>query len=271
MTDEERYLFDLMGYLVVPNVLTALEIQELNSIIDRLGDWEERTGSRHVHTGMDEEHVSQAFHDPRAGLVEWFSGLMLEWGDGIRQLVGHDRIFPYIKELLGNAARLDHQYAVLQRRCQKIEGTLALHGGGTPPSPHEYYRYQNGEFFNGLTVFSFALTDVPLGAGGFGCLPGSHKSNIPLPQGFKSLFPARREVVHVPMKAGDVLIFTEALTHGTLAWTSSHERRALLFKYCPAHMQWERNSPYAPIGYDWTPRQRALLRRPYVARRQQCP
>ena len=32
---------------------------------------------------------------------------------------------------------------------------------------------------------------------------------------------------HIPQQAGSVVIFTEALAHGTLPWTADHERRAL--------------------------------------------
>ena len=34
MNDHERYLFDLMGYLVVDDVLTAAELRELNDLVD---------------------------------------------------------------------------------------------------------------------------------------------------------------------------------------------------------------------------------------------
>jgi ectoine hydroxylase-related dioxygenase (phytanoyl-CoA dioxygenase family) len=40
-------------------------------------------------------------------------------------------------------------------------------------------------------------------------------------------------------RAGDVLIFTEALVHGTMPWKADHERRALLYKYSPGHSSWQ--------------------------------
>lgn len=42
----------------------------------------------------------------------------------------------------------------------------------------------------------------------------------------------------VHQKAGDAVIFTEALTHGTLPWTATHQRRSILFKYSPGHASW---------------------------------
>ena len=34
-------------------------------------------------------------------------------------------------------------------------------------------------------------------------------------------------MVHVPQKAGDVLIYTEALTHRTLPWQGAHKRSVI--------------------------------------------
>ena len=36
MTDEERYFFDLKGYLVLRNVLSAEHVAALNAMIDRV-------------------------------------------------------------------------------------------------------------------------------------------------------------------------------------------------------------------------------------------
>jgi ectoine hydroxylase-related dioxygenase (phytanoyl-CoA dioxygenase family) len=55
-------------------------------------------------------------------------------------------------------------------------------------------------------------------------------------------------VTQPPVEAGDALIFTEALIHGTMPWTSSHERRALLYKYSPGHSSWA-STYYNPADY----------------------
>jgi hypothetical protein len=48
-------------------------------------------------------------------------------------------------------------------------------------------------------------------------------------------------VVQPAAEAGDALIFTEAVIHGTMPWCSSMERRTLLFKYSPGHSSWARD------------------------------
>ena len=51
------------------------------------------------------------------------------------------------------------------------------------------------------------------------------------------LYDANQEVVYnVESKAGDLVIFMEATIHGALPWKADHERRSLLYRYCPKSM-----------------------------------
>jgi ectoine hydroxylase-related dioxygenase (phytanoyl-CoA dioxygenase family) len=239
MDEEERYLFDLHGYLVVEGVLTAEEVAVLNQAVDE-------QGLPAPDTSID----SQRF------------GGFLEWAQPFRDLLDHPRLLPYLTALLGPAPRLDHAYGIVMRAG--TEG-LHLHGGGTPYDPAQYYHYRNDTMYNGLTVVTWALSDAPPEAGGFACIPGSHKSNLRCPEDIRHFRrnPARC-VVQVPMKAGDMLIFTEALTHGTLPWSVPYHRRSLLYKYAPGHLSWGQGmAAPAPL----TERQGLLMEPPYVYRR----
>ncbi len=44
MTDEERYLFDLQGYMVLEDVLKADELRDLNQVLDEYDLWNESPG-----------------------------------------------------------------------------------------------------------------------------------------------------------------------------------------------------------------------------------
>ena len=179
----------------------------------------------------------------------------------------HPRILPYLDVLLGEGFRLDHYYGIHMRTGTK---GLRLHGGGTPYEPEEYYVFRRDRMYNGLSVVTWALTDAPPGQGGFACIPGSHKANYPCPPDIREFERDPGCVVQVPMRAGDVVIFTEALTHGTHPWTAPHQRRSLLYKYAPKHLAW------APHAGRWseelsdllTERQRRLLQPPYIPQRQ---
>lgn len=266
MNEIERYFFDLHGYLVVEKLFSNDEIEALNQVIDQqLPDWSRLAGAEYVHTGMDEETMAAGNTDRQKGPVDFYGGLVLDWGQSIRDLVGHRKIMPYLAAMIGTALRLDHQYAILVKKSSIASHMHLLHGGNNPYDPSQCYHVRNDQIYAGLTVVSIALTDAPQGAGGFCCIPGSHKGNFRLPDGFAEVGHIPSCVKQIPVKAGDVLFFTEALTHGTLKWEAMHERRALLFKYCPVHMQWEKNSPFLPElnKYDWTAEQKKLFVKPF--------
>ncbi len=242
MTDLERYLFDLQGFLVVEDVLSAAEMARLNAEIDRHGD------GVPGHDGSDAR-----IH----GFLAWEEPLF-------RGLIDHPRMLPYLGALLGDGFRLDHEYGM--HMGPGIKG-LSLHGGGTPFRPDQFYHCHNGRMHNGLTVLSYALTDVKPGDGGFCCVPGSHKANFPCPPEVRRFEVNPGYVAHVPIRAGSVLIFTEALTHGTLDWSATYERRALLFKYSPAHEAWGRAGRAEELLARLSDRQRLILEPPYIWKR----
>ena len=77
-------------------------------------------------------------------------------------------------------------------------------------------------------------------------------------------------------KAGDVVIFSEATTHGTLPWTADYQRRSVLFRYSPANVDFaggrhafdqehRRGNAWPESWYEGlTDAQRAVLEPPYV-------
>jgi hypothetical protein len=63
---------------------------------------------------------------------------------------------------------------------------------------------------NGLIKVHYPLSDVNHGDGGFICVPGGHISNIRY-----FLQDDSHLVVNPSLRADDMLIFTEALVHGS--------------------------------------------------------
>lgn len=238
MNAHERYLFDLQGFLVVPDALDAEQLCMLNRI------WDERIAQE---TTVD------------TTTQRW--GNILSWGRPYLDLIDNPRITPYLNELLGDRFRLDHDYADLIRSGKGPIGTR-LHGGSTPFDPSQYYRFHNGEMRNGLTVVAYNLRDVNEGDGGFGCVPGSHKSNLPFPDEWRELEHFQPFMRAVTGPAGTAIIFTEALTHGTLPWQGKGERRTLFYKFSPHPLSWAARY-YNADNYDGlTERQQAILEPP---------
>jgi ectoine hydroxylase-related dioxygenase (phytanoyl-CoA dioxygenase family) len=238
MTEEQKFHFDLQGYLAVPNALDREQVAELNALMDR--NW----GS------ADVAENKKYFH---------FRNL-LTWGKPCHDLIDNPRVLPILEYLLGKNFRLDHDYAVA---IQTRGGGPGLHGvGGDYFDPTSYFQYSHGKMHCGLTVVSYNLRDVSPGEGGFACVPGSHKSNYPFPKSWCGLENPVDCVKAVPGPAGNAVIFTEALWHGTLPWRSDRERRTIFFKYTPHCLQFSLDA-YDSSDYEGlTERQELILRPP---------
>ena len=148
---------------------------------------------------------------------------------------------------------------------KKVTERLNLHDGNTPYNPPEFYNFHDGKIFTGLTVVSWNLTDTGPDLGGLYIILGSHKLNIPCPDIIKK----EHEYVLVPeIEAGSVVIFNEALTHGTSEWKDTFKRRLLLFKYSPPQQSWGGDYPKIPADKNLlTKRQKMLIERPYFSNR----
>jgi hypothetical protein len=238
MNDVERYLFDLQGFITVPDALSAEQLGTLNAI------WDER-----IARDMPKDARNQ----------RW--GRIVHWGKPYVDLIDNPRITPYVDEIVGERFRLDHDYADLIRTGLSPIGAT-LHGGGAPYDPSQYYHFQDGRMHNGLIVVAYNLHDVNPGDGGFGCVPGSHKSNYPYPDAYRSLENFQPFMRAVTGPAGTAIIFTEALTHGAMPWRGAQERRTLFFKYSPHPLSWAANY-YDERDFDaLTDRQREILEAP---------
>jgi len=251
VNEDERYLFDLMGYLVVDDVLSAGELGELNELVDRRAPWEAYEREQRGST---------------VGELNLHVGPLHAWEEPFRRLIDHPRLVPYLLELIGPKFRFDHGYAIFMKRGGSKH---PLHGGGTPYDPGQYYHYRNGKLYNGLIVVSYALGDVRPSDGGFAAIPGSHKSNLPCPPKIRQFEQTGPWLQQVPQKAGSIVIFTEALTHGTWPWLADTERRSLLYKFSPGHMAWSGRYPKASDAEDgvWSDQAQRILQPPYIGTR----
>lgn len=239
MTPEQRFIFDVQGYLVIENALPPEQVQRMVA-------------------AMEEHGIREPENDPGKSR---FSGF-LKWGEDWRNLIDHPAVLPVLTELLGPRFRLDHAYGMAMRAAGEGGGEGLHHQAGMF-SNGCYYVNHGTTMHNGLVVVSFALTDIGPGMGGFACIPGSHKALYPVPEPWYGVLnnPMIRQV---PQKAGDVVVFTESLTHGTMPWKDPDtERRSVLLKYCPGYMGWSPNIMAADIE-GLTERQQLLLQKPYV-------
>ena len=272
MNDEEKYLFDLRGYIVVKNALSPEQVADLSERLEarrKAGDSRRTRDKRRGKFGSDRTGL-RADSD-----VAWSAPSLLEWGGTYIDLIDLPTIAPYLETLLGTGYRLDHDYINVVN--EEHPSRLYLHGGGHQGAggPRDivgpsdggqcYYRYNNGKFFNGLITAAFELSDVTPSVGGFACVAGSHKVNFPLPPDWRVSMKQSEVppfVDRVNANAGDAIIFTEACAHGTVPWESGGERRTVFYKYCPHAVAWGPCYYNADHYGDLTENQRAILTPP---------
>jgi ectoine hydroxylase-related dioxygenase (phytanoyl-CoA dioxygenase family) len=241
MTSEEKFIFDLQGYIVIKDVLTADEVAEMNASAD------------------------QVFPRKEGSELDRRESRVTLWGEPFKRLIDHPKIVPYLIELVDPKFRLDHDYCIFMTEGGARGG---LHGGPDVVGDH-WYKYRDGMIRNGLTVVTYFLTGAAEGDGGFACIPGSHKSNFlsNIPKEVRNYERRVHYVVQPAVEAGDALIFTEALVHGTMPWRAKHERRALLYKYSPGHSAWSGNYYKLEEFGELTEQQKRILAPPSIGGR----
>jgi hypothetical protein len=231
---ESTYSFDLNGFVVLRDVIPPDHVERLNSAIDNASP-------------------RPTTENPTIGLND-----CLDWDQSFVDLIDNQAVLPYLAEWVDPAVRLDSVSGFTQGRGAPA---IALHLGGTPYRRVAYHHTRDGRIFSGLFVVSYALSAVKDEGGGFCCIPGSHKAMFPLPETVGTDSPLVHQVAVEP---GDAILFTEALTHGTLPWTSDWARRVLFYRYAPAHVRFDLVDWSAAILSRATERQRSMLEGPYV-------
>jgi ectoine hydroxylase-related dioxygenase (phytanoyl-CoA dioxygenase family) len=259
MDEREKYLFDVQGFLVVRGFLTPEEVARLNAAFDANQDKRGEDGNSN--TG-DSTTL-------RTGKKRGFFGGMLTWEapwcEPFRELLAYPKAIPYLNTMLGRGWRMDHSPFML---CggEGSEG-LILHGPGHNFDGVQYYIFRNGVMRCGMIVFQYQLADVNPGDGGFCCIPGSHKANYACPRKILEWESDPELLANPACKAGDLLIFNEATTHGTLPWKGKQERRSLLYRYSPKYLHFaggDYRSEFPQWVEELTEAQRAVLEPPYV-------
>ncbi|MDA0788114.1 MAG: phytanoyl-CoA dioxygenase family protein [Proteobacteria bacterium] len=255
MTEEQRFLFDTFGYIVVRNVVSDAQIQALKETLRQpVEQWDDASDQQGP----------------------------LHWGEAWRDLLDLPGLSPILEQMIGNGPllaarqgragereplptfRIDHINVHTHIR-KGFKGAM-LHGDWKATGGSQFFRYHDGRFFNGLVAVAFELYDTHPNGGGFGCIPGTHKANLSLPGRWRDLSKGVHEsVTRVPAKPGDAIVFTETLTHGTLPWTVDAPRTTVFYKFSPHGTSWAANF-YDPEEFrqypDMDDRKLAILESP---------
>ena len=236
MTPEQRYFFDLTGYLHLEGVLQGEELEKVQAAAQRYID----TPPDEVPDGFKIDHEREHFN--------WYLHAFA-FDKELEALAFHPQTWPIIKEMLDEKPRLGGGNMMVDSYGRPFH---PLHSGHESTLTEElpgWRRYQihNGRISCNDLVFFFYLTDVHPGDGGLMVLPGSHKANFERPQ---SLFypgsikdgtynedynscEVPEGIKNFTPKAGDVVVISELLVHGALSWQAKdRDRRFLTLRYC---------------------------------------
>jgi phytanoyl-CoA hydroxylase len=237
------------GYLLVPGVFDAGEVEEMRDAIARILESVEGTAADRNHrwSGVDETLQLKGFHD-------------LQYHDAVfARLVAHPRLVGVLTDLIGPNVQLHHSKMLVKPPEQGAP--FPMHQD-QPYFPHERHS---------LVAASVHLDDTDEENGCLHVIPGSHRLgpleatgdahtvDYPLESG-----------VPCPAGVGDVLFFNYLTIHGSGTNRSTRTRRNVLFQYRdPAdvpvpngdgvedHVDWGMGLMVAgsnPGFWDWRPR-----------------
>lgn len=219
--EKEFYFWDLCGHLVLRNVLSPEDIELANEAIDRFSD--------KIVVGEELARGSKTLAGTGRPTMGGLHTLPDPYCQPFRRMMANPAVVQRLNWMGGSGFRGGGGNAF----CA-VKGTSGhtLHDANEPLLPSRSYVFKNGRSYCEAITVAFQLRDVGPNDGGFACVPGSHKAQYRIPPGVRSCDDDMGLVVHPVMKAGDAVFFMDgAQTHGTLAWTSDIDRRAILYKY----------------------------------------
>ncbi|MCX5659937.1 MAG: hypothetical protein NTW19_09475 [Planctomycetota bacterium] len=242
MTDEQKYLFDLKGWLLFPGLLNDAQLAPIR------------------------EHLLRFMAD-KASLPEEQRDV---FGGAAQVLLDHPVIVSVLNEILSHQTvaseelygfRIDHS-ALFHRKPGS--DTFNPHGGGglvNFAGNSHHYQIMPGKIFSGLTRVVWEINGVPAG-GGTMLLSGSHKTAFPRPESLSGRDSALWEKYTCP--PGSLLIFTESLCHTGTLWESEVERLATFTCYNTMGSRWGRGTPPTKVIEAMPPKRRSLFRSVWI-------
>lgn len=230
LSDLERFMFESWGYLVIPGVLSAPEAKECYE------------ASRRLH-GSRERAFGQL-------------GRGYETEPSLERLIDHPAVLPKVRGLFGDRFVLQASWNTMQ---PAHAGTGGWHQDGSRAFDFKRVGYPIPLL---QLRASFLLTDqTEPGTGNMELIPGSHRSQVPLPDDVRRATSADVPIGQVICAAvGSVLLFHNGVWHRTYRHDGDEDRYTAHYIYSPP---WVR--PADRLANDpgflerTTPMRRALL------------
>ena len=236
----EEYLFDLRGFVIIPQLLSPEEVAACNAAVDTIPRSLPRLGWH--------GHIQREDHPEHRGI----SYQQIYELPAFSKIIDHPNLINYIARFVGGQDTFDYHHAPLyiDENFFNLRGpgeAIPLHAGGHDVCKRMQFRYHNGRFACGQINALIAYTDIGPGDGATMVIPGSHKSNIIHPAFYA---PERANewsdnspggsvegipgAIEVHLKAGDAVLFVDATCHGSAKRVNPGIRRISVFRFGPS-------------------------------------
>ena len=243
-TDEQKYLFDTRGWLLIPSVLSEAECDEMKSFCLRL------------------------HHDPESIPEHERSAI----GGPLQELTDHPAVVGFMNEFVAYPGLSNQECYGFRQESGSLfyrepgDGNFAPHNGNGMlrfPGDSHLYRCVPGKSNAGLTRVVWELNPITEGNGTL-LITGSHKSVFPAPESVRTPESPIWDSYTCP--AGSLLFFTEALTHSARPWINQdHPRVAVFSCYNTVNSKWHNWDPHPDLLSAMPSKRQTLYRPVHVA------
>ncbi|MBD05112.1 MAG: hypothetical protein CME24_12290 [Gemmatimonadetes bacterium] len=247
LTQEQKYVFDTRGWLLVPGVLSADQIEPMRDFIYQLDRDRESLPEKQrtifgfpLHPLMD--------HPVVVGFMNEFL------------------CTPYLASEECYGFRMEMSFPGLRSTQDEKPFEFHPHNGSgmfRMPGDGHMYHCLPGKAHSGLTRVVWELNDVEEGDGGTMFISGSHKAAFTAPESAYTPGSPLWDTYSCP--AGSVLFFTEAVSHSGVPWANADQDRVALFNaYNDVNSRWSMSRPSPELLEDMPPLRQSLFREAYT-------
>ena len=253
--DVTDYLFDLNGFVILRNAVEPELIARINAVYDRIppglaqGEWWGKTQrfDNNGLCGLELQNIAEA-GEPFETLIDHPA-----WIERMRRYCGEQGT--YVEGLF-----IDECFASIRREG----GFFPMHSGGQEGIVRNQFRVVRGKFRCAQVNVLLALNDIGPGDSGTSVIPGSHKANFAHPHFGQDSRDGKyipiEGAIEVNLKAGDALMFVDAVCHGSTPRLNPGERRVVIYRYGPSWGATRHGYQYSQELLDrLTPERRKIL------------
>ncbi len=233
--ERERFFFDLHGFVILRGALSAAELAGTNAVMDDLqhlgrGEWAGWVQA-HTYGGKEGLNLQQIY----------------EAGEPFERLIDHPSWIGKVRTFLGGEGTFDdHHGPLFIDECfANIRGpaeAIGMHSGGHQGTVRTQFAVKDQRFHCGQINVLVAHRDIGPGDGATMVVPASHKANFRHPDFDKASMTTGKlcsmdgveGAIEVHLKAGDALLFVDAIIHGSAARVNPGQRRISVYRYGPS-------------------------------------